>query len=252
MNLGLNRKHVVVTGASQGIGQSIAEEFAKEGAKVSLVARRADRLKEVIDGMQGGHDTHCAFGCDLMPKGAPESLLEKIVAQKGHIDILIHNLGGTLGSHNVLADSDEWMRILRFNAGIAMDLNRVMIPEMEKNRWGRIVHIISTSADDLSGAGPYAAAKSYLKAYTQIMGRKFAPSGIVISGVSPGAIGTHKNGWVKKQQERPEVVADFLQRHQAIGRLGSGTEITPFVLLLSSELATFACGSVLQIAGGLT
>ncbi|PMX74221.1 hypothetical protein C1X38_31760, partial [Pseudomonas sp. GW456-12-1-14-LB2] len=90
-----------------------------------------------------------------MPIGAPESIWEKIVAKQGPVEIVVHNLGGTLASHNNLANSEEWLRVWRLNVGIAIDLNRLIVPPMQQCGWGRIIHMVSTAADDLSGAGPY-------------------------------------------------------------------------------------------------
>ena len=168
----------------------------------------------------------------------------------GPVDIAIHNLGGSLEVNDVLAPPEEWERVWRFNVGVAIELNQILVPQMKKRSWGRLVHIVSSSAEHLNGPGPYAAAKAYLKAYVQILGKQLAPSGIVVSGLSPGAIMAHENKWEIRDKTQPELVQKYLSRHQSIGRLGRSSDLEPFALLLGSDLASFACGSVLPIHGG--
>jgi 3-oxoacyl-[acyl-carrier protein] reductase len=250
LELGLRDRHVLITGASQGIGRATAEAFAKEGARVSILARREEKLREALDGLDGPRNKHTYLAVDLAPDGAPERACREVINRQGAVEIVIHNLGGTLGVRDTLSPSSEWQRVWRLNVGIAIDFNRILIPEMKEQKWGRAVHLISTAADDFAGAGPYSAAKAYLKAYVQILGRELAPNGVVVSGVSPGAVKTHDNVWTKKSVDQPALVADFLSKHQSIGRLGEGRELTPFILLLGSDLASFASASIVPVHGG--
>jgi 3-oxoacyl-[acyl-carrier protein] reductase len=117
-------------------------------------------------------------------------------------------------------------------------------------KWGRVVHISSISAESLRGSAPYGAAKAYLNAYVKGLGRAVAPSGVVVSAVMPGAIWAEGGHWDRMRKERPEVEPDFLRHHHAIGRLGTAEEIAPAVLFLASRHVTFAPAAIVPIDGG--
>lgn len=250
MDLGLDGKRVLVTGASQSIGRKIALAFADEGSRVSIIARREDKLREVVDEMGGGDAGHAYRAADLVPEGVPAETARSLMDEHGPFDVAVHCLGGTLEVRDTLSPVGEWQRVWRYNVGIGIELNGEIIPRMLENRSGRVIHISSMSAVDYRGCGPYASAKAYLNGYINVLGRDMAPKGVVVSGLMPGAIVEDDNNWDFKTQERPAMVADFLRHHQAIGRLGRTEEIAPFVLLLGSELNTFATGAVLPVHGG--
>ncbi len=250
MDLGLENKHVVVTGASQSIGAKIAKAFANEGSRVTVIARRADKLAACVEEMGGEAAGHGYVASDLIPEGAPTTAARQILAERGAVDVVVHNLGGTLEVRDTLSPVEEWMRVWRYNIGIAIELNHVFIPPMVERTWGRVIHISSMSAVDYRGCGPYASTKAYVNGYVNVVGREMAPNGVVVCGLMPGAIIEKENNWDFKTQERPEMVADFLRHHQAIGRLGKTEDITPFILLMGSELNTFATGAVLPVHGG--
>jgi len=101
------------------------------------------------------------------------------------------------------------------------------------------------------GAPAYSCAKAYLNMYIKVVGRELAKDNVIISGVMPGTILSEGKHWDKLQKTNPELVREYLDRHQAIGRFGRAEEIAPFVLLLSSEQASFAAGAVLPVDGGV-
>ena len=257
MDLGIAGKRALVTGASQGIGRTMAFAFANEGCRVALIARRDSELKDVVDEIGGRAKGHDYYPVDLMKEHASVFAVQALMARGGDFDIVIHNVGGTLNVKDSLAPSEDWAKVWRFNVGIAIDINGVVIPRMQKKKWGRIVHISSISGENLRGAGPYGAAKAYLNAYTRVLGRAFAPDGIVISALMPGAIYAPGGHWdenssinAKDTEAFLRKRADFLRHHHAIERLGKADEIAPFAVFMASEQVTFATTSVIPIDGG--
>ena len=250
MELGLAGKNVLVTGASQSIGREIARAFAEEGCRVSAVARRTDPLEELLGDMEGGANCHAVHAVDLMADGAPTEAVRDLAGRQGDFDVVVHSLGGTLDVRDTLSPVSEWMRVWRYNVGISIEINGEIVPKMLEKSWGRVIHISSMSAVDYRGCGPYASAKAYLNGYINAFGRDMAPKGVVVSGLAPGAIMEPDNNWDHKLRDTPDMVADFLRHHQAIGRLGKTAEIIPFILLLASELNTFATASILPVHGG--
>lgn len=250
MDLGVSGKKVLVTGASQGIGEAIAKLFAQEGCRVSIVARREDALQRVCNEMGGSEKGHAFFAIDLMERGAPQQAVKKLTEDGEPFEIVIHNAGGTLGVKSSLASVDDWHRVWHYNAGIAIDMNEILVPPMVEKKWGRIIHISSISGESFRGSGPYACAKAFLNGYIKCLGRQVAPSGVVVSGILPGAVHAPGGHWDVIEKTNPEMKKDFLRHHHAIGRLGTAEEIAPFVLFMSSKYVTFANAALIPVDGG--
>jgi 3-oxoacyl-[acyl-carrier protein] reductase len=250
MELGIKGKKVLVVGASQGCGKTIALDFAKEGCKVAIVARREDKLREIVNEMGKEGRGHSFYAIDLMEDGAPAKAVSHFAEQYGSFDIVIHNVGGTLDVKDPLSAVEEWYRVWRFNVGIAIEINTRIIPPMQKQKWGRIIHISSISAESVRGATPYAAAKAYINAYVKGLGRSLAQDGIVVSALMPGAFIAPGGDWEKKIKNNPNILDDFLRHHQATGRLGTPEEISPFALFMASQYVTFAQAALIPIDGG--
>ena len=250
MDLGITGKRVLVTGASQGLGRAIAMDFAREGCQVAVVARREDKLRELVTSMGGQECGHTLCAVDLMEEGGPSRFFSQLTAQDRSFDIVVHNVGGTLNVRDPLSGVEEWNRVWRFNVGIAIEINQLAIPPMQQNGWGRVVHISSTAAIDVRGSGPYAAAKAYLNAYVKTVGRSLAQSGVVVSALMPGSLMAEGGHWEHVSETNPFQIEDFLRHHQAIGRFGTPEEISPFALVMGSELAKFAPACILPVDGG--
>lgn len=246
----LANRHVVITGASQGIGRAIAEAFALSGARISVVARRPAPLAELVEQLGGETAGHGFTALDLTEPGAAESVLAAFRKRAGPVDVLVHAVGGSLAIKSVTSPLSDWRRVWELNVGQAISLNNAVLPEMEERGWGRIVHLSSRVAIELGGAGPYAAAKAYLNAYVTIMGRAYAAKGVLINALMPSAIVAPGNSWSRAEREDPAEVRRFLADHQAINRLGTPDDLIPFILLLASDDNQFAAGSIVSIDGG--
>ena len=250
MDLGIAGKRVLVTGASQGIGRAIALAFAAEGCRVAVIARRADKLEELVDEMGGKKAGHSFYATDLMPDDAPTRAVQALAAEDGDFEIVVNNVGENLGVRDPLSPVHEWRRVWRFNVGIAIEVNGLVVPPMKEREWGRIIHMSSVSAQSVRGSTPYAAAKAYLNAYTIGIGRSLAPNGIVVSALMPGVVLAEGGHWDGIRKNRPEIIPDFIRHHQAIGRLGTVDDITPFALFMASQHVRFATGAIIPVDGG--
>jgi len=258
MDLGIKNKRIVITGASRGIGAEIARHFSREGGRLSLIARDKANLKSVLEeigGMEAGHDY---LDLDLRETGSPTKAVNELFFRHEAIDIVVHSVGGGLGVKKPLAELDDWLQVWHFNVGIAIEMNSLIVPHMKEKQWGRIIHISSINAitggtmvEPYGGAPAYSCAKAYLNMYTKVIGRELAKDNVIVSAVMPGTILSEGKHWDKLQKTNPELVKDYLERHHSIGRFGRAEEIAPFVLLLASEHASFASGSVLPVDGGV-
>lgn len=259
MDLGIAGKNVLIVGASKGIGKSIAMAFAEENARVTTIARSEDILiqlnKELI---QIFNTDHKYVAADLMKQNNDE-LMKSLLEERGVFDIVIQNIGGSLVSRNALGTYEEWEHAWKFNAGLAIELNHILIPPMVEKGWGRVVHISSISAKMLRGNPLYASSKAFLNAYVTTVGRELAPSGVVMSAVMPGAVAFPNSYWDMRQKDdqKPlgggksgaEVCQDFLWHHQAANRFGTPKEIADVVLFMSSNQASFMQAALVPVDG---
>ena len=253
MDLGLSGKWVLITAASGGLGPSLASSFMSEGASVILVSRSKDKLDKLRKKLTRNPELRSRVEIvtlDLDKLSAPERLLNWIQNKKIDLDIVVHHLGGTLGVKSSVCKRDEWTKVIWHNALFAITFNGLIAPFLLKREWARVVHVSSISGKSLRGSGPYAASKAFLDAYVTTVSREFGGSNVVFSSVSPGALLIQGGDWEKKLKNNPSMCKDFLRHHQACGRFGAADEIAPFILLLSSRLATFSQGANCNIDGG--
>jgi 3-oxoacyl-[acyl-carrier protein] reductase len=249
MDLGIIGRRALVTGAGRGLGRAIAQALAREGVKIVCVSRTGSDINSLIDSIGGESSGHLGIVMDLMPEGAPATLVTRM-ADFGKIDIIVHNAGGTLNISDPFCSIEDWRKVYRFNFELAVELNSMLVPEMQQRKWGRVCHISSISAMENQGPVTYCAMKAALTAYTRSMGGVVAPDGVVFSAVLPGAVFTEGGYWDIASRERPEHVHKYLTERQRIGRFGRPEEIGNYVAFLCSELASFNTGSIVPVDGG--
>jgi 3-oxoacyl-[acyl-carrier protein] reductase len=219
--------------------------------RIAAVSRTEADVNSLIESIGGETSGHIGVAMDLMPDGAPGQLLTRLKnADFGPIDIVVHNMGGTLSITDPYCSVEDWRRIYRFNFEVAVELNRMIVPDMQRKRWGRVIHVSSISAMENHGPVTYCAIKAALTAYTRSFGGVVAPDGVVVSAILPGAVFTEEGYWGHASKERPEHVQKFLTERQRIGRFGKPEEIGNYVAYLCSELASFNTGSIVPIDGG--
>lgn len=254
MDLGISGKRVLIVGGSKGLGGAISECFNSEGCNITVIARRAeylDKLKQRI----GGNNTFVS--ADLLSPGETEKVINNIVNKSGGFDIVVHNLGGALGIKDIFSLPDNWLEVWKFNAGISIEINNILIPIMVRNGWGRVIHMSSISstvgeptAPEFGGAIPYAASKAYINSYVQGIGRELADKNVLVNAILPGAIKSEGKYWDKMCTTNPKVVEEFISRHSSIGRFAEPREIASLVVFLASERATYFAGNLVPVDGG--
>jgi NAD(P)-dependent dehydrogenase (short-subunit alcohol dehydrogenase family) len=254
MNLGISGMKALVTGASRGIGRSIAVALASEGVRVCIVARTAGDLDSVMKSMGG--TGHYAIVADLVEESGPRKLVGEVVDNFGEPDILVNNLGGSLERKDPeykepLCDISMYREVYRLNFEVTHELCTHLVPHMVEEGWGRVVNISSLASLENHGTIPYCTSKAALTAYTRSMGRYLAPTGVVMSALIPGAIYTEGGDWDIKSKLNPEHARKFLEERQRIGRFGTPEEMASVVLFLCSRLASFCTGSIVPADGGM-
>lgn len=250
MNLGIEGKKALVTAASRGIGMAIVKSLAQEGVKVFLTSRSTKNLQTLFNEIGGEKKGHDFLTLDLTEEHAPTHLVDKILSGFGPPDIIIHNLGGNLDLTDPFCDINDWRKVFRINLEVPIELNRLLIPYMQQQKWGRVCHVSSISALENHGPPPYCAAKAALIAYTRSLARYVSHNEVIVTSVLPGAVLTKEGYWDIATHKRPDHVKKYLNERMAIKRFGKPEEISDVITFLCSEKASFCVGSAFLVDGG--
>ena len=239
----LNGKNALITGASGGIGASIAKSLHQAGATVALSGTRVDPLQELAAEL--GDRAH-VVPCNLSDAEAVNALPKQAADVMGSIDVLINNAGITRDNLFMRMSDDEWASVLEVNLTSTMRLCKGVIRGMMKARWGRIVNISSVvGATGNPGQANYAASKAGMVGMSKSIAYEVASRGITVNCVAPGFITTAMTEKLTDDQK-----AGILTQVPA-GRMGEADEISAAVLYLSSPEAAYVTGSTLHVNGGM-
>lgn len=242
----LDEKTALVTGASQGIGETIARRLAERGAKVILASRTASKLERVKEEIAGVGGVACCLPLDL---GKPEEIgerLKDLPAEYAEIDILVNNAGVT--GDNLLArmSLEQWRNVLDTNLTGTFAVTKELVRGMMRRRWGRIITVSSVvGLMGNAGQANYAAAKAGLVGFTKSLARELASRNITANVVAPGFVETAMTDVL------PEATKKDLFDRIPLGRLGRPEDIACAVVYLASEEASYVTGQVLNVSGGL-
>lgn len=261
MNLGLQGKVVLVTGASQGIGKAIAAAFAAEGSRVVLTARHQPALEQAAGEIRQRGGEALALAADLTSASDVQRLALHAVERLGTVHVLVNNAGGVAGSAQFEELSDEdWISLFQLNVLSTVRLTRALLPPMREHHWGRIINIASEA-----GMQPdpiiahYNAAKAAVINLTKSLSDAYGREGILVNTVSPGPIRTplaeqfmatqakaHGGG----PQQAEQAYLREQRPHMVLRRLGTPEEVAAAVVFLASESASFITGANLRVDGG--
>jgi len=250
MDLGIQTKTALVTGAGRGLGRGICQSLACEGARVVAVSRTKSDLEDLKLSLRSDSCEHVVIQCDLAAENGPATLIEEIRQAGLELDIIVNNVGGNLGFADPLGPVDQWRKVMRLNVEIAIEINRAFIPAMRARKWGRICHISSIAALENQGPPSYCAAKAALNAYVRSLGRFVAADNVILTSLMPGAVFTEGGYWDDAAKNRPEHVEKYLKERMAIQRFGRIEEISEIATFLCSEHSSFCVGSCFLVDGG--
>jgi 3-oxoacyl-[acyl-carrier protein] reductase len=250
MELGLAGKRALITGGGRGIGRACALALAREGARVMICGRTLEDLTSTVASMGGEGAGHIYEAVDLMPKDGPQRLVDAVTAKFGEPDIVVQNVGGTLGVREPLASPDDWHRVWRLNVEIGIELTNAFIPAMQRRREGRIIFLSSLAAFEQQGSLAYGVAKAAITAYARGIGRTYAADGIVVSAIVPGVVMTEGGTWATYQKQDPQGIARYVEEKLPRRRFGSAEEVADTVAFLASDRATAFVGSLIPLDGG--
>jgi NADP-dependent 3-hydroxy acid dehydrogenase YdfG len=222
----LEGKVVAITGASSGIGEATALALAEEGAAVALGARRADRLRELAERIDGGPGRALPIEVDVGEEGAARSFVEQANSELGRLDVLINNAGVMLLGPIEGADTEHWRRMVDVNVLGLLYCTHAALPIMREQGGGTIVNVSSVAGRFANaGSGVYNLTKFGVNAFSEALRQEAVDSKIRVAVVEPGFVATELQGHnegavletIEKMQERigdvlqPEDIADGIR-----------------------------------------
>jgi len=253
MELGLKNLVVLVTGSSRGIGQAIAMEFAREGARVVITGRNQEDVENTVNQIKESGGEGFGFVGDLVNEDDVKNCAEQVVGIWDTIDILVANLGSGKGQRGWDVNTEEWNRLIDLNLISNVKVARATIPHLKKSKDGNIVFIGSIAGLETLGAPPaYEAAKSALSAYSKNLANEVAKDLIRVNIVAPGNIMFPGSTWDDKMKSNRESVQSLIEKEVPLQRFGTAGEVANAVLFLASKKAAFITGTCLVVDGGQT
>lgn len=236
----------LVTGASQGIGEAIAEELGRAGAAVVLVDIQKEKLDQVAARLSGQGIKALTYETDVTDSRRAAQIVEEVVKSLGRVDHLINNAGITRDSLLLRMKEEDWDLVLQVNLKGAFNFSRAALKPMFNARYGRIVNIASVvGLMGNFGQTNYAASKAGLIGFSKSLAREVAARGITVNCVAPGYIDTPMTA--KLSEEVKKAFLDIIP----MKRFGLPVEVALAVKFLCSDDAAYITGQVINVNGGM-
>jgi len=254
MDLSLDDKKVLITGASRGIGLAVAESFLQEGAKTCLVSRGSNALFEnekILQGVYGLENTF-ACKCNCTNVESLNSLKSEVEDRWRGLDIVVVNVGDGRSVSAALPNDEQWQKTWNSNFESALQTARAFLPMLKKSK-GCLLFISSITGMEAFGAPTdYSTAKSAIISLAKNMARKLAYENVRVNVVAPGNVYFKGGSWDEKVQQDKKHVDEVIKSTVPMNRFATPKEIADSVVFLCSNRASFITGTTLVIDGGQT
>jgi 3-oxoacyl-[acyl-carrier protein] reductase len=245
MDMNLQGKTALITGASAGIGRAAAIALAAEGARVALVGRRAEKLDEVaaIILAAGGQPAAIIIQ-EAHDEDAAQKTADQALAALGSVQILVNNAGGSR-PFKLHTDESVWNEALTLNFTRHRQLTDRLIDQMAAGGWGRVINITGKSEPD--GINGAFCAKAAMHSWSKGLSREVGKNGVTVNCIPPGRIMSDQI----RRNYTPEYRAWQSEHEIPMGRYGEPEDIAALIVFLASPLAQYITGTVIPVDGGL-
>ena len=246
----LKGKVALVTGARRGMGKSHALTLARQGAKVAVTDIDLTECEKVVAEIVSEGGEAAAWKLDVANAREVGKVFDEVVKKFGRLDILVNNAGIFSPKSALEITEEDWDRTIDIDLkGQFLCVQRAA-KEMAKNKWGRIINIASIASGGVGvgffGAVHYTAAKGGIIGMTETLAAEWAPLGINVNAIAPGAIDTPMVQANNMPQEAMKALTDRLP----LKRIGKSEEVSAAVVFLASEEASYVTGATLYVDGG--
>jgi 3-oxoacyl-[acyl-carrier protein] reductase len=247
MDLQLEGRVAVVTGASTGIGREIAKALATEGAQTIVIARRTHLLETLRDEIVAtGGKRPAVIGVDLYDRTAPARIRDQVMREFGRADILVNDAGGSR-KLELDAPDEAWDESFAINFTAVRKMAHAFLPHMQQQRWGRILNITGSMEPRVFNAAN--AAKAGVHAWAKGLSRVVGKDGITVNSLQPGRI--HSEQIDQRVHPTPEDQEQFAKAHIPLGYFGDPQDMAYLAAFLCSDRARYITGQRIYVDGGL-
>ncbi len=257
MDIRLDGRTAVITGASKGLGLAMAAKFATSGAEVALLARGAEALAEAERSVAAQAKTKVrAYRCDVAKAGEIDATWRAVIADFGKVDILVNNAGTSqTGPFEEITDA-VWQADLDLKLFAAIRLARLALPKMKERHWGRIINVLNIGAKaPRAGSAPTAVSRAAGMALTKVLAGEGAPHNVLVNAMLVGLFVTdqhiqrfRRQGGNVPQEGRFREMGTRIP----VGRVGDAEEFANLACFLVSDAGSYVTGTAINVDGGMS
>ncbi len=257
MQIDLSGRVAAVTGGSLGLGLAMGRAFAEAGADVALIARREEVLKDAQEEIARSAKGRVEIvPCDVREAAAIEAAHAQIVGALGGIDIMVNNAGTSKTGPFLSHDDADWQHDLDLKLFAAIRFNRLVIPHMREQRWGRVINVLNIGAKAPGAQStPTSVSRAAGLALTKAMSKEYAPDNVLVNALCTGILVSDQ--WLQRykasgvNQSFEEWCAE---KGQAVplGRMGDAREYANMACFLASDAASYVTGVAINVDGGMS
>lgn len=257
MDLSIKGKNAIVCASSQGLGKSAAVDLAKEGVNLAICSRNKEKINLVKSEIEKISDVKVvAIQADLSSEKDIDNLFKEAKEELKIIDILINNNGGPPPStFEQLADED-WLEAFNGTMMSAIRLSRLVLPDMKKKKWGRIINISSVSVKTpVNGLFLSNSLRMGVLGWAKALSDEVAPNGITVNTVCPGTTKTERieqilNAQSESTGKDKNELEEAIAKNIPMQRIGEATDLSALITFLASEKTSYMTGLAIQVDGG--
>lgn len=246
----LKNKVALVTGARRGMGKSHALALAQQGAKVAITDIDVNECMPVVEEIKSKGGEAVCFKLDVSNAAEVNQVFDEVIKQFGRLDILVNNAGIFQPKPALEITEEDWDKMIDIDLKGEFLCAQRAAKEMAKNKWGRIINIASIASGGvgvgISGGAHYTAAKGGVIGMTETMAVEWAPLGINVNAIGPGAIDTP----MVSAAQIPEEAMKTMMAGVPLKRIGKPEEVSAMVVFLASEESSYITGATFYVDGG--
>ncbi|HJM15563.1 MAG TPA: SDR family oxidoreductase [SAR86 cluster bacterium] len=257
MDLSIKGKNAIVCASSQGLGKSAAVDLAKEGVNLAICSRNKEKINLVKNEIKDISDVKIvAIEADLSSKKDINNLFKEAKQELKTIDILINNNGGPPPSTFEELSDDDWQKAFNDTMMSAIRLSKLTLPDMKKNKWGRVINISSVSVKTpVNGLFLSNSIRMGVLGWAKALSDEVAPYGITVNTVCPGTTKTERiedilNAQSKSTGKNKKELEEAIANNIPMQRIGEATDLSALITFLASEKASYMTGLAVQVDGG--